>query len=369
MARLRRLWVFLACVVAILGVGVLDEVTGALPDLTILYLVPIVLSVLVLGLPSALSLVVIAFFVEVAAQLLVGLYPVGLVILEGVIHLLVRGVFAVGLDYTQRQLLTIRELKTESDFDLELAANVHESFFTAPATVRDDLALGLRIEFLRVVGGDYYRVADTPAGLFVCIADISGKGISAALFTGALDRAVSIALSRSSDVGEILQLLNASVSETLPNDRFVTCFACVVDDSGITYANAGHEPPLVFRRRPEPRVDSLEDAGGVPLGVLAENAIKPLRVPFLSGDIMLTVTDGVTESEAFSDDPHERLVILLKESAAGGAQNVCDAVAAAVYSDERRPRDDVAVVAVERLGLRNRSASLTANHGPVDGGT
>ncbi len=351
MTRVRRLLIFAACVVAILGVGVLDEVSGAVPDLTILYLVPIVVSVLVLGLPAALSLVVLAFVVEIVAQLLVGLYPAGLVIFDGVIHLIVRGLFAVALDYIQGQLLTIRELKRESDYDLALAAQVHESFFTAPATARDDLALGLRIEFLRSVGGDYYRVADTPAGLCVCIADISGKGISAALFTSVLDRAVSIALSRSPDVGEIMRLLNASMCETLPNDRFVTCFACVVDDSGITYTNAGHEPPLVFRRGLQPRVESLDVAGGVPLGVLSENPITPVRVPFLRGDIMLTVTDGVTESAMFSDRPQERLVELLKESAAGGAQHVCDVVAAAVHTDEERPKDDMAVVAIERVGV------------------
>ncbi len=349
MARLRRLWVVLACVIAILSVGLLDEVTGVLPDLTILYLVPIVVAVLFLSLRAAMALVVLAFVVEVAAQLVVGLYPAGLVVFDGIIHLIVRGSFALALDYLQLQLRTIRELKKESDYDLDLAAQVQKSFFTDPLTARTDIALGLRIEFLRAVGGDYYRVADTPAGLFVCIADISGKGISAALFTGALDRAVSIALSRSSDVGEIVRYLNASMYDTLPNDRFVTCFASMVDDSGITYANAGHEPPLVFRQAAPSHIEALDDAGGVPLGILPYHAITPLRVPFLSGDVMLMVTDGVTESEAFSDDPQALLVTLLKESAGAGAQNVCDAVAAAVFTDERHAKDDIAVVAIQRL--------------------
>jgi len=349
MTRSRRLLVFAGCAMAIVGIGALDEVTGVLPDLTILYLVPIVVAVPVLGLPAALSLVALAFVVEVVAQSMVGLYPVGLVVLDGVIHLLVRGLFAVTLDYTQRQLLTIRELKKASDYDLSLAADVHESFFTAPATARDDLALGMRIESLRAVGGDYYRVADTPAGLFACIADISGKGVSAALFTGALDRAVSIALSRSTDVSQILRFLNESMVETLPNDRFVTCFACLVDDSGVTYANAGHEPPLVFRPGPEPRVESLENGGGPPLGVLPENSIVPLTVQFSTGDIMLMVTDGVTESDALSDQPQERLAALLEQNASGGAQHVCDAVVSAVGSGERPPKDDVAVVAIERV--------------------
>ncbi len=359
MTRVRRLVVFAACVVATLGVGLLDEVTGVLPDLTILYLVPIIIATLVLGLQAALVLVALAFVVEVVAQLLVGIYPAGLVIFDGVIHLVVRGLFAVALDYIQRQLETIRKLKRESDYDLDLAAHVHESFFTTPTTERDDLALGLRIEFLRAVGGDYYRVADTPSGLFVCIADISGKGISAALFTGALDRAVSSALSRSSDVSEVLRRLNASMCETLPNDRFVTCFACMVDDSGITYANAGHEPPLVFRQGSEPHVDVLGDAGGVPLGVLSENPIDPLRVPFLIGDTMLMVTDGVTESEALADRPQERLVELLEENAAGGAQHVCDAVAAAVHADQLRAKDDIAVVAIERLTVSKVEPKLS----------
>lgn len=58
----------------------------------------------------------------------------------------------------------------------------------------------------------------------------------------------------------------------------------------------------------------------------------------------------MTDSEALHEDTHERLVALLMENAAAGAQHVCDAVAAAVYSGER-PKDDVAIVAVERLDM------------------
>jgi phosphoserine phosphatase RsbU/P len=349
MTRMRRLLILAACVVAILGVGVLDEATGALPDLTILYLAPIVFAVLLLGLPAALGLVFVVFAIEVAAHAFLRGYPPRLLILDSVIHALVMGIVAIALDRVLRQLRTIRELKAASDQDLDLAAGVHESFLTAPATERTDLAIGLRIQFLRVVGGDYYRVADTADGLFVCIADISGKGVSAALFTAVLDRAVGSALSRTSDVGDILQLVNASMVETLPSDRFVTLFACLVDDSGISYVNAGPEPPLVYHREANRRVTALDDASSVPLGILSENQVVPVRVPFVPGDIVLLVTDGVTESEALREHAHERLVALLKASAPAGAQGVCDAVMAAVHEDGLWPSDDIAIVAIERL--------------------
>lgn len=89
MTPLRRGSMLLGCVAAILALGVLDEVTGPVPDLTVLYLVPIVLGLLWLGLAPAMALVVLASVVEVVA--LLGSYSAGLAVLNGTVHMLVVG--------------------------------------------------------------------------------------------------------------------------------------------------------------------------------------------------------------------------------------------------------------------------------------
>ncbi len=338
-------------IVAILAIGVLDIATGPLPDLTVLYLIPIGVATVVLGRTAGLSAAVLAFFVEVSPLLRVGTYPVGLVLFDGVTHLLVRGLAVVALDRVLSQLAEISELKAERDFDLDLAAQVHAALFTPPETARPELVIGQRMEFLRELGGDYVHYVDTADGLFLCVGDIAGKGASAALFTSVLDRAVSEAIALSPDVATVVKMANRRLAEALPDDRFVTLVAVLVDDSSITYANAGHEPPLLYRGGDRGRVERLDGAGSMPLGIEPDLEIAPESLVFSAGDVLLIVTDGVTESPSFMRGSKDRLEKLLRDAASGGAQHVADAVFDAAHSQGSPLRDDVLVVAIERKTL------------------
>ncbi len=345
-----RWFAFTGSLVAVLGVGVLDVVTGPLPDLTVLYLIPIGVATVLLGRWAGLSAVVLAFLVEVIPLLREGAYSVGLVLFDGVTHLLVRGLAVVALDRVLSQFAEIRQLKAERDFDLDLAARVHANLFTPPKTARPDLEIGQRMEFLRELGGDYVHYADTADGLFLCVGDIAGKGASAALFTSVLDRALAEAIVVSSDVATVVSAANRRLAEALPDDRFVTLVAVLVGDSNITYANAGHEPPLIYRGGDHVSVDRLDAAGSIPLGIAPGAEVPTEVVPFSPGDVLLIVTDGVTESPPFMRGDEARLERLLLDAAPFGAQDVADSVFEAAAGSGSSLRDDVLVVAVGRKG-------------------
>ena len=345
-----RWFAFTGSLVAVLGVGVLDVVTGPLPDLTVLYLIPIGVATVLLGRWAGLSAVVLAFLAEVIPLLREGAYSVGLVLFDGVTHLLVRGLAVVALDRVLSQFAEIRQLKAERDFDLDLAARVHANLFTPPKTARPDLEIGQRMEFLRELGGDYVHYADTADGLFLCVGDIAGKGASAALFTSVLDRALAEAIVVSSDVATVVSAANRRLAEALPDDRFVTLVAVLVGDSNITYANAGHEPPLIYRGGDHVCVDRLDAAGSIPLGIAPGVEVPTEVVPFSPGDVLLIVTDGVTESPPFMRGDEVRLERLLLDAAPFGAQDVADSVFEAAAGSGSSLRDDVLVVAVGRKG-------------------
>lgn len=348
MTPVRRTAVLSACIVGVLGVGFLDVVTGPIIDLSVLYLIPITIATGLVGLVAGLVGVVIASVLEVGPLLSAGSFPASLVLLDGLTHLVVRAAIVVALDRVLRQFDEIRHLRAQRDFDLELAAEAHKALFLAPRTARSDLDIGQRVEPIREIGGDYSHFADTARGFFFCVADIAGKGVSAALFTSALAQAIADALRLSPEVEGILESVNARLAEVLPSDRFVTLFAAMIDDDGITYANAGHEPPLLYRDGDTRRVGRLDGAHMPPLGIQARVKVECAHTSFSADDVLLVVTDGVTESVPFFGCAASKLPKLLGDSAPFGVNRVVDSVFDACHEDGALPRDDIIVVAIQR---------------------
>lgn len=277
MTPVRRIAVLSTCLVGVLGVGLLDVVTGPVLDLSVLYLILITVATGFVGLAAGLAIAVVAFVVEVIPLLSAGVFPSSLVLLDGITHFLVRAALVVALDRVLRQFNEIRALKAQRDFDFELAAQAHKALFSEPQTARDDLSISQRVEPIREIGGDYSHFADTTQGFFFCVGDIAGKGVSAALFTSALAQAVAQALRISPAVDAVLESVNARLTEVLPSDRFVTLFAAMIDDTGITYANAGHEPPLLYRNGDDAESTDLK-AAACPRSVSRRGSRSSARV-------------------------------------------------------------------------------------------
>jgi serine phosphatase RsbU (regulator of sigma subunit)/FixJ family two-component response regulator len=165
------------------------------------------------------------------------------------------------------------------------------------------------------VSGDYYDVlkfSETQIGL--CIADVSGKGMPAALLMSNVQAAVKAFASAALGPAALCEKVNSVVSTNLSDDKFITLFYCMVDAESKTlyYSNAGHSRGLIVRQSGQ--VVNLEQ-GGIVLGPFPDWKYKQDEVELHSGDRVLLFTDGVTEIRNLAGEEfgEERLIDLLIE--------------------------------------------------------
>lgn len=144
------------------------------------------------------------------------------------------------------------------------------------------------------VGGDYFDIfpmADERTGFL--IADVSGKGLGAALLTTMLQGAFS-SMAASGDPARVFQHINRFLCEHAEVGRFATLFFGILDSNGqLDFINAGHPSPLLLRRG---EVTAPFTEGSVPVGLLPEAEYVAARVNLEPGDTIILFSDGVTEA-------------------------------------------------------------------------
>lgn len=204
----------------------------------------------------------------------------------------------------------------------------------------------------RSIGGDYFDVlkyGDRRLGL--CIGDVMGKGIPAALLMSNLQASVRAAGSETAAPGELCARLNRVVAANTASSKFITFFYGLLDRSSrrLAYTNAGHNAPILVRLDGSHR--RLE-AGGPALGVLGEHDYEQGEIGLWSGDRLLLFTDGVTEAVNASGEEYgeDRLIELVRENRGRCGGELQDAILASVREFSGGARADDAtliVVAVE----------------------
>src|SRR6202047_4430613 len=176
----------------------------------------------------------------------------------------------------------------------------------------------------RVVGGDYFDVlpfSGESCGL--CIADVAGKGLPAAMLMSNLQAAVRGLASPSLSPDDLCARLNALLCRNMASDRFVTLFYAQLDGVSrrLHYVSAGHNPPFVLHA--DGSHERLRE-GGCVLGVFPNQAFKSGVMQLQSGDRMVLYTDGVTEAWNSVDEEfgEERLLSVLQENPARTAVEI-----------------------------------------------
>ena len=248
-----------------------------------------------------------------------------------------------------------RELEKERDrleHELDLARRIQARLLPSmpPAVPGLDVA-GLS-ESAREVGGDYYDHVDLGGGrLLLVIADVSGKGVPAALLMSGFRAAlVSQDLSQAKPE-DVASRVNEFLNRSVEPGRFVTAFLGLLDAATgqLTYVNAGHNPPLLLRAGGA--VESLE-AGGVILGILPGSRYARGEVTLSPGDLVALYTDGVTEGANAANEMwgEERLATLLRSAAASCARDIATRIVREVraFEGERGPADDITVLVAKR---------------------
>jgi len=181
------------------------------------------------------------------------------------------------------------------------------------------------------IGGDYYDVlafgGDT---LGLCIADVAGKGLPAALLMSNLQAAVRGLASPSLTPDALCARLNSLVCHNTGSDRFITFFYAHLDGPArrLRYTNAGHNAPILLHR--DGSYERLEAGGGV-LGVFPDQPFAAGIAQLAPGDRVLLFTDGVTEACNAADEEfgEPRLLQLLREHRSATASALQEKIFAA----------------------------------------
>lgn len=205
----------------------------------------------------------------------------------------------------------------------------------------------------RSVGGDYYDFI--PLGddrLALCLADVSGKGMPAALLMANLQATIrSQALSCESPA-ECARRSNRLLYRSTDTGRFATCFFGVLDlrDGRLRYSNAGHDHPLIVTGEGS-RIPLVE--GGLGLGMLDDQEYGEGTVTLEPGHVLVAYSDGITETFDAQDREfgREGLEAVLARTRGRSADEILDAVldAARRHAGDRAQWDDMTLVVLRRL--------------------
>ncbi|MFV2067037.1 MAG: SpoIIE family protein phosphatase [Pirellulales bacterium] len=182
--------------------------------------------------------------------------------------------------------------------DLELAHRVQQGFIPSELPRLPGYHFFHYYVAANQVGGDYFDYVRLSGDrLAVVVADVSGKGVAAALLMAKLSGEVRYRLAHEPDLAQAVGQINASMTRRDWEDRFVTFAVAVIDPKGdqLAVVNAGHMAPLL--RRACGTVETIgEEGAGLPLGVIDDGQYVTTRHHLAPGDCVALFTDGISEA-------------------------------------------------------------------------
>ena len=241
-----------------------------------------------------------------------------------------------------------RRAQRRHDQELQEAREIQERLLPQRLPGVPGYEVAAMTQPLRFVGGDYYsvvRVSQRHTAL--CIADVAGKGLPAALLMSSLQAALTPLMCRNLTPRELCHQLNGILCELTPLGKFITFFYAVLDnfENRLTYCNAGHNPPLLIRL--DGACTKLKATGAI-LGHSPQWVYEQNEMQMGTGDRLLLFTDGLVEA-ANADDTlfgEHNLITIARENPVYGAEELMRALfhAALQHSDERFQDDATLIV-------------------------
>jgi len=195
-----------------------------------------------------------------------------------------------------------RRAQRSSEEELREAREIQSKLLPKNLPEISDYEIAAITQPIRFVGGDYYnvvRISENETAL--CIADVAGKGLAAALLMSSLQAALRPLIWQKLPPRELCRRLNRMLCDITPVSKFISFFYGVLDNTEhrLTYCNAGHNPPIVVR---DGTGVELNAAGAV-LGQFPDWAYEQSEIRLRHGDSLLMFTDGLVEASGEEGEP------------------------------------------------------------------
>jgi serine phosphatase RsbU (regulator of sigma subunit)/pSer/pThr/pTyr-binding forkhead associated (FHA) protein len=242
--------------------------------------------------------------------------------------------------------------KAKFEQELKLAGAFQRALLPVPSRVGGFFTAAAMSWPSRTIGGDFFDYIERRDGSFgLILGDVAGKGASAALLAAATLGMFTAESIRDATPSALLSLLNQHLlARTLESHLLTACFAILTPTGGLTYSNAGHNPPILLLSSGHRRLDK----GGLVLGFFETATYEQETIALAPGDTLVAFSDGVTEAfnadeEEFGDD---RLIAVVDRRRGDPPQTIVDAIAAEVraFSGSVAQGDDVTVAVLRYDG-------------------
>jgi serine phosphatase RsbU (regulator of sigma subunit)/CHASE2 domain-containing sensor protein len=259
-----------------------------------------------------------------------------------------------------RAALELEQLaRSRIEGELQAARDIQMGMLPAPWAITglpEHLTFHALLEPAKEVGGDFYDafMLDEDHFLFI-VGDVAGKGVPASLFM-ALSKTLckSLALRQHVPLDALLTAMNQEIARDNPGALFVTAIAGILDvrTGEMELCSAGHEAPILLRRGAAPC--ALTVTGGPPLCVLEDFVYPSGMIRLLPGDLLLLMTDGVTEAQDAGQILYglERVMAYCRTIQDEAEPRSVLAVCQGLYDDVKRfvrdtePFDDITIMAI-----------------------
>ncbi len=254
-----------------------------------------------------------------------------------------------------REALEARDRLVSIQNELDVASKMQQSILPTEFPRGVDYQIFANMEPAREVGGDFYDVVRLDEGrIGLTIADVSGKGVPAALFMMSSRTQLKGAAIGGGGPGTVLGEVNRLLVEDNEATMFVTVFHAVFDPASgrLAYANGGHNPPLVIHA--DGSAEALPTSSGLALGLMPDVDYEEHEATLAPGDTVVFYTDGVTEAENGKSELFgtERLDRVFESAPPQGAEQATGAIFAAVhaFAGGAPQSDDITCLTLHRAG-------------------
>jgi len=241
--------------------------------------------------------------------------------------------------------------KQKIEEELRIASDIQKRLLPKACPVIDGFEISaINISSLQV-GGDYFDCIKLAHNLyFLCIADVSGKGVPASLLMSNLQASLHALINTGLDLNQVVGRINDIIYNNTTYDKFITFFGGILDTDNKTFTsvNGGHNPPYLFHK--DKSFDTLTE-GGLILGMMPNVSYDTETTQLKSGDTIVMYTDGVSEAmdrdfNEFEEYRIEQCILEnFDETAEGLMQNLIAAVK--TFTKGAPQTDDITIMTLK----------------------